>query len=451
MDSHFLLTHVELALPADCKKIIVAVSGGIDSVVLLHVLCKLRARHNLELLVVHLDHQIRAESSSDAQFVSSLSERWQIPCRVAAENIPAAAKAAGQSLEMAGRHARRQLFMSLAEEHDCDLVALAHHQDDQIETFMLRLVRGSGPSGLAAMRQQQDLWWRPLLGCSRAQIEGYADQFDLQWVEDSSNVDLVYLRNRMRHQVLPLLRELNPAFNERTAALVTQLQSDDDYWSRQVACYFDRLVVDTRDGLRLSRERLLALHPALRMRIVREALRRVRGGLAGIEGSHLAAVDRLLTSGPSQGQLDLPGCWVARRYEILWLRGLAPAPLPDYNEILPVPGRLTLPEGVFLDVSLQLAPQAESATVVEFDAEILSQPICVRSWRPGDRFQPLGMAGHKKIKSYLGDAKVEMEDRQRLLVLVSGGEILWLVGHRRSALAGVTSDCQKILRLELSS
>ena len=449
MKSRSLPEQVEFALPADCNSILVAVSGGVDSVVLLHCLCQLRKRLALDLRVVHLDHQIRAEGRSDAEFVSSLCARLQVPCHSEAADVPGAAKAHKQSLEMAGRYARRQLFQQLAHEHACQLVALAHHQDDQIETFMLRLVRGSGLTGLAAMKAHQGIWWRPLLASTREQILAYAREHQLQWVEDGSNRDPVYLRNRMRHQVLPLLRQLNPAFNDRTAELVSQLREDDDYWAQQVADQFKHFVVNRDDGLRLARGSLLQVHPALRMRIVREALLRVRGGLVGIESSHLRAVVALLVSDRSQAQLDLPGCWVARRYETLWFRDLAPGPVPDYNETLPLPGSVVLPDGQCLRVFLTCHEQGESAQAIELDLSLIRKPLSVRSWKPGDRFQPQGMKGRKKVKNFLGDAKVELELRQKQLVLVAEDEILWLIGRRRSALAKVPQGCEQILRVEL--
>ncbi len=450
MNNQSLVAHVESELPSDCRNILVAVSGGVDSVVLLHVLCQLRERHNLELYVAHLDHRIRVESDTDAQFVLRLCEDWQVFCRVERMDVPEMAKAQGESLEMAGRHARRAMFAGLSQLYGCGLVALAHHQDDQIETFLLRLVRGSGQAGLVGMRKRSGLWWRPLLEVTRQQILAYATECQLEWVDDNSNSDPVYLRNRIRHHILPLLRDMNPAFNQRTATLIEQFREEDDYWAEQVDGQFDDCVVDTDDGLRLTRQGLLQLHPALCMRVLREALRQVRGDLSGIESTHLYAVAEMLRGERSQAQLDLPGCWVARRYETLWLRLLAPAPMPDYNELLPVPGRLELPNGKVLSSSWQLQAQGETAMCIELDAQRLGQPLRVRSWKVGDRFVPLGMTGRKKIKSYLGDAKIELEERRKLLVLVAGEEIVWLIGYRRSALAGVTSATQNILRIEVS-
>ena len=449
MNNRSLEKHIVTALPVGVSSVLVAVSGGVDSVVLLHCLCQLQQQLSLRLKVIHLNHNIRKESTADADFVRDLCLQLQVECEIESYDVPRLAQEQKVSLEMAGRNARRQLFQRAAKKSNCDLVALAHHQDDQIETFMLRLVRGSGVAGLASMKVLNDNLWRPLLHCSRAQIVDYAKHNNLSWVEDASNADPVYLRNRIRHKILPLLKDINPGFNVLTAGLIEQLQQDSDYWNVFVVENFGRFVVSVSDGLRLNRQALVDNHEAVRVRIIREALKHVRKDLSGIENKHIQAIIDLLLLGPSQGQLDLPGCWVARRYETLWLRDLAPEVLPDYNKVMPLPGVVVLPDGRHLCSSFACHIQGESKLVAEFNLQQIQLPLTIRSWRPGDRFHPQGMTGRKKVKDYLGDAKVEKEDRQRLLVLAAGEEILWLIGQRRSALAGVDGHCQQILRVEL--
>ena len=449
MNNRSLQSDLISSLPPKAHNVLVAVSGGVDSVVLLHCLCQLRQQLSLRLKVIHLNHNIRRESTADADFVRDLCLQLQVECEIESYDVPRLAQEQKVSLEMAGRNARRQLFQRAAKKSNCDLVALAHHQDDQIETFMLRLVRGSGVAGLASMKVLNDNLWRPLLHCSRAQIVDYAKHNNLSWVEDASNADPVYLRNRIRHKILPLLKDINPGFNVLTAGLIDQLQQDSDYWNVFVVENFGRFVVSVSDGLRLNRQALVDSHETVRVRIIREALKRVRKDLSGIENKHIQAIIDLLLLGPSQGQLDLPGCWVARRYETLWLRDLAPEVLPDYNKVMPLPGVVVLPDGRHLCSSFACHIQGESKLVAEFNLQQIQLPLTIRSWRPGDRFHPQGMTGRKKVKDYLGDAKVEKEDRQRLLVLAAGEEILWLIGQRRSALAGVDGHCQQILRVEL--
>lgn len=429
--------------------LLVAVSGGVDSVVLLRLLHELSGELGLRLQVAHLDHQIRLESSADADFVRQLCTELNVPCVVEACDVPRLADERGISLEMAGREARREFLLRQADLLGAQLIALAHHRDDQVETFLLRLLRGSGVAGLAAMQALQGRWWRPLLDCSREQILEVAQQQRLRWVEDQSNADPVFLRNKLRHQLLPQLREINLQVDERLAELCRQLQVDETYWQQQVEKTLSGLIVSTQDGLRLDRQKLLVLPEALRIRVIRGALRQLRGDLQRLESVHLRAVDELLTGTRSQAQLDLPGCWVARRYETLWLRDQAAAPLPDYDLLLPVPGELKLPCGRILSAQLSMEPSGESALAAEFLWSEIDRPLRVRNWRAGDSFAPQGMVGTKKIKRLFGDRKVELEERSRVPLLVSGEQILWLAGVRRSRFASIATASGEILRLEL--
>lgn len=429
--------------------LVVAVSGGADSVVLLHLLHELADRYGLRLHVAHLNHQVRPEGSNDADFVRHLCAKLKLPCVVESVDVPVLAAEMGVSLEMAGREARRKFLLRHADRVGARLIAVAHHRDDQVETFFLRLLRGSGVAGLSAMQFRQDRWWRPLLECSREQILAYARRHKLGWVEDQSNSDPAFLRNRMRHQLLPQLREINLQFDERVSELCRQLRADELYWQQQVKVQLPALIVSTHDGLRLDRQKLLALPEALRIRVLREALRQVRGDLQRLEAVHLRAVSELLTGERSQAQLDLPGCWVARRYETLWLREQAPVKLKPYELSLPVPGELLLPCGRTLRAQLQAEPSGESATVAEFAWAGVAAPLEVRNWRPGDCFTPQGIDGHKKIKRLFGDLKVESEERSRVPLLLSAGEILWVAGLRRSSHASVAASSGEILRLEL--
>lgn len=433
----------------DGSALLVAVSGGVDSVVLLHLLRRVASTRNLALQVAHLDHRIRAGSEADADFVRDLCRDWVLPCHTGRFDVPALAAAQGVSLEMAARQARRAFLQSTAEQLGCERIVLAHHRDDQLETFLLRLVRGSGLSGLAAMEKLQGPWWRPLLEIGQKEILAYALEQKLRWVEDESNSDPVFLRNLMRHQVVPLLRAINPQLDNRLTVLTGQIRQEEDFWQQQVAAVLPGLMQSSATGLRLSRSGLLGLHPALRLRLLREALRLVRGDLQRIESDHLLAVDHLLLAERSQAQLDLPGCWAARRYDSLWLRSFPPEKVPAFELTLPVPGELELPCGRVLLAVLQDEQGEESARVAEFAYAELPGELRVRSGRSGDRFAPLGMDGHKQLKAFFIDEKVELEDRRRTPLLTCGDEIVWVVGMRRSRLAIPGRKVGKILRLEL--
>ncbi|MCK5826012.1 MAG: tRNA lysidine(34) synthetase TilS [Desulfuromusa sp.] len=449
MKSSYLKQSIADTIPSGTSRLLVAVSGGVDSVVLLHLLWSLAEPLDLSLQVAHLDHQIRSESSADAKFVQELCLQWDLSCCAECCDVPMLAEQNKISLEMAGRQARREFLQRIAEQVNAEQIVLAHHRDDQVETFMLRLLRGSGQSGLAAMQVHQDIWWRPLLNCSRKQILDYARQYQLNWVEDESNCDPVFLRNRLRTQTIPQLLNINPQFPARIVALTQQFQLEESYWQEQIDQQFEDLVISRNDGFRLNRIALLKIHPALRIRILREAVRQIRGDLQRIEAVHLRAIENLLMGQRSQVQLDLPGCWVARRYQTLWIRDEAPELPKSFNLFLPIPGELELPDGRIIRTSIQSELEGESSHTTEYSLAGLALPLRVRSWKVGDRFEPLGMDGHKRLKQYFSDNLVESETRLKTALLVSGEEILWIAGMRRSCHAVAGHDKGMSLRIEL--
>ncbi|HEX9779568.1 MAG TPA: tRNA lysidine(34) synthetase TilS [Geopsychrobacteraceae bacterium] len=429
-------------------RLLVALSGGVDSVVLLHLLQRLAPERGLNLAAAHLDHGIRPESGDDARFVSALCRKGEIPLTLERCDVPALARDRRLSLEMAAREARREFLLRTAARQQAEYIVLAHHRDDQAETFLLRLLRGSGLSGLCGMQPRRGSWLRPLLQLGRQQVLDYARDWQLVWVEDLSNRDDRYLRNRVRHELLPQLRRYNPRLEERLDLLCRQQQVEEDFWTQLIGTTLPAVIISRDDGLRLCRRGLLNLHPALRLRTLREAIRLLRGNLQGVTEKHLAAVAHLLHTERSQASVDLPGLWAARRYQQLWLCSSAPES-DRYGFELQVPGDVALPEGSLLRAEFADAPRGESDSVVEFAAQQLVFPLQVRSFRPGDRFRPAGTGGGKKLKDFFIDIKLEREQRQRVPLVVSGGEILWVAGVRRSACAPAGKKSGRVLRLEL--
>jgi len=437
------------SLPAGVNSVVVAVSGGVDSVVLLHLLHQIASDRCLTLHAVHLNHCIRPEASDDALFVEDLCHRLGVHCHIDTCNVPELVKQERISLEMAGRLARRRLFERVAATTGAQLIALGHHRDDQIETLLQRLVRGTGVSGLSGMAVLDGVWWRPLLSSRRRQLLDYAHRQSLAWREDDSNQDQDFVRNRLRHQIVPLLEEINPQFGERLVVLSRQVAAEEDFWHDQIQTHFPQILASVEDGMRLLRPQLLSFHLALRLRLLRAALSRVRGNLQGIESVHLRAVDDLLSGSRSQAQLDLPGCWVARRYERLWLRRAAPEPPPQYDLPLQVPGETLLPDGRKLVATLVQQLEAETAHRVYVDLATVDSPLAVRTWRSGDRFVPLGMTGHKRVKQLFSDLKIEHEKRLRTPLLVAGETLLWIAGLQRSRFGVVTPQTIAPVCIEL--
>lgn len=424
-----VLSENDLVRPGD--RVLVGLSGGADSVALLHLLLEAAGTMRFSVRAAHLDHAIRPDSDNDAAFCGRLCRDLGVPLTVERIDVPALAAEGGAGIEETAREIRRDFLQRTFAARDCRIIALGHHRGDQAETFLHRLMRGSGLSGLAGMALRSGPFIRPLLSFSRKELFGFLEECGHAWVEDPSNGDPAYTRNRIRHQLLPLMGSFNPRIGEHLARLSTRIALEEDFWGKEAQRRLEGMVRPGKDGLRLDRKGLLSLHPALRARVLRVALGRVRGNLLGISAVHIETVDGLLAGG-SQSEAHLPGAWAACRYGHLWLRPSAPEAQGPFCIAIPGPGTYLLPGGGGLRIDLVEASRGESPEAVEFDPRRAPFPLKVRTFRPGDRFRPSGMDGSKKLKDFFIDAKVDREVRGGL-PLLEGEEILWVVGMRRCA------------------
>lgn len=442
-----ILVHKIGVNPGD--RILVALSGGADSMVLLDLLLQVAEGLKLDMSAAHLDHGMRAESATDADFVRDFCCERGVPLTVARRDVPRLAERRKQGLEEAAREERRAFLRETAGLEGCRFIALGHHRDDQAETFLHRLLRGSGLSGLAGMRLRSDPFIRPLLPFSQNDILEYLADRKLPHVEDPSNADTMFTRNRLRHELLPHLRTFNPRIEEHLARLSRRIVLEEDYWDGQVAVCLESLCTEDRDGMWLSRPELARLHPALRTRVLRGALERLRGDLRGICSQHLALLEGILDGSRPEAEAHLPGAWAARRYERLWLRTSPPLPPQEFTVVVSGPGEYELPGGGRLQVSLEDHSVGEDVWHVEFDADLVNFPLLVRSFLPGDRFYPSGGPGRRKLKDFFIDAKLDRETR-RSLPLIAGDEILWLPGLRRCHGRWPRQGGGRVLRLSVT-
>lgn len=414
------------------SRVLVAVSGGADSVALLSLLHQLADSMDLHLRAAHLDHALRDTSCADAQFVERLCADLGVPLVVERRDVAGIAKQRKGNLEEVARDIRRDFLESVAQSRNCQLIALGHHADDQAETFLLRLLRGSGPAGLAGMRLVNQLVVRPLLSFHRDELLAYLQEEGIAWREDESNLDQTFTRNRVRHSLLPLLESYNPNISGQLAGLCELMRQDDDFWVALVAQELARCGKWRDDGYALERSLLLDLAPALIGRVIRAALQQVRGDLRGVTATHIADVLKLARADSPQGELNLPGVWIARRYEKLLFSKRKPELAEHFAVVLSVPGNYSLPGGQILQVSLAEQSLGESADTVEFAAASVSFPLQLRHCQPGDRLRPSGMSGTKKLQDLFVDLKLTKEERQKALVVLVDDEVLWVVGLRRS-------------------
>jgi len=413
------------------SRLLVAVSGGADSVALLRLLHGLADTLSLSLEVAHLDHALRETSSDDARFVAQLCDDMDVPVTVARQDVAGIARQRKGNLEEVARDVRWEFLDATAQERHCDLVVLGHHAGDQAETFLMRLMRGAGTAGLAGMRQADGRVVRPLLPFHHEELVAYLEESGFAWHEDESNLDHVLTRNRIRHQLLPLLKSFNPNITGQLAGFCEQLQLDEEFWAELANRALAEVGTRVEEGYSVRRGALAELAPALASRVVRAVLHDLRGHLRGLTATHVANVLQLVCAGPSQGELHLPGAWVACRYDELLLYKQAPETVDRLEVVLAGEGAYTLPDGRMLQLSLVENALGEGPAAVEFDASDLLFPLTLRHCLAGDRFQPSGMAGTKKIQDLFVDLKITVEDRKKSLLLFGNDKVLWVLGLRR--------------------
>lgn len=446
-----------LFLPGDT--LVVALSGGADSTALLDLLFQLTG-YKLRLIAAHLNHCLRGvESEADQEFCRGLASRYTIPFEARRIDIESLASEKRLNLEDAGRRARIQFLDEIRVKHGAAAVLLAHHADDQAETVLMRLLRGSGMTGLSGMAYRNGRGYvRPLLDVSRSEIEQYLRERGLEWREDVSNSDTKYLRNRIRHQLLPLLEEYNPAVRSSLAATAAILGDDEallgELTERAVAesCLMEEGRVICSVG------QLRILNPALRRRVLRHAFKQLTGTLEGLSLRHIDALCDLIDSDRPNSRLALPQRVAAvRAYDRLsWIRTgegvvrLRPATVRETGPELLIsePGNYQLPGGGSITVE-STAPanfQADSGTAY-FDPVRTPFPWLVRTFRPGDRITPFGMKGRKKVKDIFIDRKIPLSERTLIPLLFCGTDLIWIAGVCASELCRIDSPSAATVRV----
>ncbi len=446
----------EYGLFAEGGRVVVAVSGGADSVALLDLLADLPEFH-LSLVVAHLNHLLRGEESDgDEAFVVRLAGVYGIPVVTRRVDVHELAHRKRLSLEEAGRVARYAFFDEVAASHGAHSVALAHHADDQAETVLLRLLRGAAGSGLSAMlpRSADGRYVRPLLRVIRREIEAYLAARELSFRTDSSNTDTGFLRNRVRHELLPHLAGYNANIASRLTATAEILANDEELLEQIVVAAFARHGSFDRAEARLCITALTTESRGLRLRLYRHALRLVRGDLARIGFTHLQSIDRLVRDAASGASLNLPGgSRVTKSYEHLVFTVGAGETVPAEWEVkVEGPGSYPLPGGSVLVVepaALHAALQAASPAMTFLDGEQAPFPWLVRNFRPGDRFVPLGMTGRKKVKELFIDDKIPRDRRWRIPLIFSPTDLVWVAGVRACAEARLTPGTVDVLKVEI--
>jgi tRNA(Ile)-lysidine synthase len=458
------------------RPVLVGVSGGPDSLCLLHVLWQL----GYPLVVAHYNHGLRPEAEADAAAVGLAAAGLGLSFVTERGDVRAAAETNRLSIEEAARQKRYQFLFEQARQVSAQAVAVGHTADDQVETVLMHLLRGAGLSGLGGMRYRARLaiWSeeiplvRPLLGVWREEVERYITEQGLAPVLDESNLDPSFYRNRLRRQLLPYLQAYNPRVKELLWQTASLLQEDEAVLEVAVeAAWMDCLLEKGEGALALAFTPLLGLPTGLQRRVLRRALSCLRPGLRDISYDTVRRALSFLSSPAAGGQIDLAdGLRLWREGERVWIAGWSadlptggwPAVPDQESRELTAPGRLRLGDGWVLEASILAAvpepgeaPWRRSEAPDPFsawlDLDRLALPLQVRARRPGDRFRPLGLGGHSlKLSDYFINAKLPQRARLAWPLVLSAGEIAWLPGFAPGEAFRFTPDTRRVLHLRLS-
>jgi tRNA(Ile)-lysidine synthase len=443
--------------------ILVALSGGPDSVALLRALVELKAALRLRLCAAHFNHRLRGEESErDEAFVRSLCDQLALPLFVeAAKGLSPCAP----NLEERARILRFDFLNRVAASCGATRIALGHNRDDQAETFLMRLLRGAGASGLSGMAEAgPGNLIRPLLAASRQQILSYLAVLGAAWVVDSSNRQAARTRNRVRHELMPLLEtHYAPGLSRRLTALSLELAHLDqlvvglarrELASRELNA--EELKIGALGALRI--DGLGRLPAALVSALVREFIAQRAGSLRRVGRAHIDAVVRLCLSGPPNGRVSLPGRLSLRReYDRVLIERASPAhaSLIAFDLAIAVPGRTPVkPASISFDAELARAEGAPCAPTLNeawFDADQIAGGLRVRNFRPGDRITLTPGSLSRKVKKLFQERRVPREQRATFPVVTLGGEIAWLPGVARAPHALVSTGTAMVLKLRAHS
>ena len=437
--------------------VVVAVSGGPDSVCLLHLLYELRDHLKFDLVVAHYDHGLRPDEDEDeTQFVRRLAESMNLPYETEKAHSLIGGDAA--SIEEKARDARYAFLEKVMDSLQAQKIAMGHNLNDQAETVIMRLLRGSGPSGLSGIppfRERKII--RPLIEIKREQILSYLTSRKLSYVLDSSNLETRYLRNEIRLKLMPLLLTYQPRLIEHLGQMADTLRNESEYLEQRAEDWVRKEAKLWSNGdVAIPISPFIRSPQPLRNRIIRQILKKVKKNLRRINRGHILDVNRLAEGPKPQSTLTLPGGIGVKKtyYKLLFSASLKEKTGPFYYR-LDGPGTTYIRE---IDRSISLYElenrgvftREDSPWISYFDAGKLTFPLIIRNFKPGDRFVPLGMTGHKKVKDFFIDLKIPSETRRATPLLLSKDRPIWICGYRIDERFKVTPDTKKILKATMS-
>lgn len=445
--------------------VLVGVSGGIDSIVLLYALYQLRNRLHISVSAAHLNHQFRgAEAARDAEFVRQFCERFAIPCYIESRDVPALIRQTKLSPQDAARQVRYQVFEAVAERINAQKIATAHHADDQAETVLLALIRGAGLHGLGGIQPVvNSRIIRPLITTTREQIETFADAEHLPYMFDSSNASRKYLRNAIRLDLLPMLKQkFQPAIAARLNAYAQTFREDACFIDKIAGEHYLQICERVPQGVRIHLERFRQEEPTLQRAILYKAFDELTGLRHVLETRHVRAVIDLLTQKTPGKRLALPqgivaihahewGCFQRKSAGVT---SNGSGNVERKETAVEIPGTtifgayridMKLLANPFPGTYAASEPQTSAGWTHYVDYDRLCPPITVRCRRAGDAFHPFGMTGTKRVKKFFIDRKVPQEQRNTIPVLTDKHGLICIIGFTIDDRVKLTEQTEQVL------
>ncbi|MDD4503893.1 MAG: tRNA lysidine(34) synthetase TilS [Clostridiaceae bacterium] len=447
------ITRYNMLEPGD--KIIVGVSGGPDSLCLLHVLKELCGEYGCSLYTAHLNHKFRGEAADrDAAFVGDICRKWGIPAFIEVFDVPAYIEKTGLSPEEAGREIRYRLFDQVCEKVGGNKIAVAQNLNDHVETILMRFMRGSGIDGLKGIEAVRGNIIRPLLGIERCRIEEYCAENSLTPRLDKTNLEPIYHRNKVRLQLIPYIeKNFNPNIMGALSRFSGLIKDENEFMETEAGEKLQEIAEIHKDRVVIDIPKLMAVHTALQRRIVRQCIERLSNTLNGFEFKHFEGVLELAQKATGAAVMLPHKLKAFKSYDKLILaKYIVKADKKCYYKL-----KYDYDNSIDTDKGCIIIERINAKEIGEFrgqkdiiyiDPSKVKKELVLRCRQTGDMFAPIGMKGTKKLKDYLIDEKVPREERDALELIADGNEIIWIVGGRLSEKYKVTDETSETVLIK---
>ncbi|QXM07239.1 tRNA lysidine(34) synthetase TilS [Crassaminicella indica] len=435
--------------------IVVGVSGGPDSIALLHLFWRIREEYDLKLYAVHLNHQFRGEEADeDADYVRRFCENIGVKAFIFSKNVSLYSKEKGITFEEAGREIRYGLFDEVMKKMNANKIAVAQNMDDQAETVLMRLMRGTGLEGLSAIDYVRDeKIIRPILDIRRKEIEDYCNEYNLKPRIDKTNLEAVYTRNRIRLELIPYIEKyFNKNIKETLSRTTNIIREDKDFLNIAAKKAYHQVVIKNNSDIRINKKAFEEKHPAIQRRILREAINQSMGELKDVQHKHIEKLLDFIKYGSVGREIHLPkGIYAVLDYDAMMIKkGKRKIERDEFEYNINIGETLNIKEDkAFLKAVVidrkDIKNISKGQDKKYFDFDKIKSHLIVRNRRNGDRFTPFGMKGSKKLKDFFIDEKISREERDKIPLVCDGEEIIWVIGHRMSENYKVEKETKNVL------